>query len=112
MSLLETLPFLMSQFVGTAIHAGVFIIGLMLLKQASGWGVVAAIAVGVALLNSALTMVSYLLQGWERASQMILPSGDMFAFVTLPMAIGTVIFTLMTMFAAYGLFVEPGKKHV
>jgi hypothetical protein len=112
MSLLETLPFMLSQFVGTAIHAGVFILGLMLVKQASGWGVATAIAIGVALLNSALTMVSYLLQGWERASQMILPSGDMFAFVTIPMVIGTIIFTLMTMLAAYGLFVESGKKHV
>jgi hypothetical protein len=112
MSLLETLPFWLSQFVGTAIHAGVFIIGLMLVKQASGWGLVAAIAIGVALLKSALTMVSYLLQGWERALQMILPSGDMFAFVTIPMVIGNVIFTLMTMLAAYGMFVEPGKKHV
>jgi hypothetical protein len=112
MSLVEILPLLLSSLIGTAVHAGVFIVGLMLLKQAKGWGMVAAIGVGVALLNSALTMVTYLLQGWDRASQMIMPSGEMFTFVTLPMIITTVMFTLMTMLAVYGLFVEPGKKHV
>jgi hypothetical protein len=112
MSIVDSLPHLLLNVFGFAVHAGIFIVGLMLLQRVNSWGAAVAIALGVTVVNIALSLASYMLQGWERASQLILPSGDMFPFVTLPMIIGTAISTLMMMMAVYGLFVEPGKKHV
>jgi hypothetical protein len=112
MSFTESLPHLFLNVFGFAVHAGVFIVGLMLLQRASSWGAAVAIASGVIVVNVLLSLASFLVQGWERALQLILPSGDMFSFVTLPMIIGTAISNLMTMLAVYGLFVEPRKKHV
>jgi hypothetical protein len=112
MSFAESLPNLLLNVASFAVHAGVFIVGLMLLQRVKSWGAAVGIASGVIVVNVLLSLATYLLQGWERASQLILPSGDMFPFVTLPMILGTAISTLMTMLAVYGLFVEPRKKHV
>lgn len=110
---LETFLPVFSVAVMALIHGAFLLVALILVKVASSWLIAAAITFGLCVFSIGLTAAGFLLQGLERASSILLPSGEMFAFVFLPTIVSTVIFSVVTIFTTYGLFVAPGaQKHV
>jgi hypothetical protein len=110
---LEALVPLAVTSVMALIHAAIVVAGIMLVKSARSWAVVFLIAAGVIIFSVALSSAGFLLQGSERAASILLPGGEMFPFVFMPIVINAVISTVTIMCVVYSLFVEPGnQKHV
>jgi hypothetical protein len=109
----EALPAIIVQVIMSLLHAGVTVAGFAILRAIRSWPIVFVLALGLSALSLALTAGGFLMQGWEQASKFLLPSGELFAFHTLPIAIGSILTNVLVMSAAYAFFVEPGnRKHV
>ncbi len=107
---IDALPSILFSAFTSIIYSGLMIAGLMLVKSAKSWAHVAATALGVAAFVLAMNFGTHLLQGWERAKSMMLPGGEMFSFIGLPIVINSFITITALFCAVYGLFVLPGRE--
>jgi hypothetical protein len=105
----DAFPVILVSIFNAVLHGGIYVVGFAILKSIRNWGLVVLLALGMATLSVAATFSTLMFQGWERASQMIVPGGELFAAVGLPMVITATVSMLIILTAAYGLFVEPGK---
>jgi hypothetical protein len=103
------LPIVAVNVVSAVFHGLLLLAGFAILKKIKSWPRVFILALGLAIVSIALSLVGILLQGWERASTIIVPGGELFAFISLPIIINAVITMTITMAAVYGLFVVSGK---
>lgn len=109
--MIEALPVILVNILTAVLHGGLIVAGFAILKQIKSWILVLVLSLGMALFSIAMSFGAFLLQGWERASQMIIPGGDLFAVVALPMIFNALISMMIIMTAAYAFFVEPGNKN-
>jgi hypothetical protein len=106
----DALAAIMFNILVAVLHGGLIVAGFAILKQIKSWLLVLVLSLGMALFSILMSFAAYLLQGWERASQMIVPGGELFAVVALPMMFNALISMLIIMTAAYALLVEPGNR--
>jgi hypothetical protein len=106
----EVLPIIVFNTITALLHGGLIVAGFAILKRITSWAVVLLLAIGMAVSSVALSFAGFLLQGWEQASRMLLPGGDMFATVGLPTVLSATLSMLIIFTAAYGLFVQPGNE--
>jgi hypothetical protein len=107
--MIEALPALAFSTLTAVLHGGLMVAGFAILKQIKSWALVVLLALGMAAISIAMSTAAILLQGWERASQIILPSGELFAAIALPMIVNALVSMLIIITAAYAFFVEPGN---
>jgi hypothetical protein len=111
--MLEVLPAIFFNTLTAVLHAALIVIGFAILKHIKSWWLVVLLSLGLAVFSVAFSFAAFLVQGWERASQLVVPGGELFAAVGLPIIISALISILITLSAAYAFFVEPGiKKNV
>jgi hypothetical protein len=106
----DALPIFVFNFISSIFHGLIFVLGFVLLKYAKNWLSVLGLVLGVIAVSVCLTLATFFFQGAERAWSMMVPGGEMFAVMGLPVIISAVISTMMIMFSAYILFVEPGNQ--
>jgi hypothetical protein len=106
----EALPAIFFNILTAILHGGLIVAGFAILKQIKSWLLVVLLALGMALFSIAMSFAAFLFQGWERASQMIVPGGELFAAIGLPMIFNALISMLIVTSAAYAFFVEPGNR--
>lgn len=105
----DALPVILVSILNAVLHGGLCVVGFAFLKSMKNWAFVILLALCMAALSIASSFSTLMFQGWGRASQMIVPGGDLFAVVGLPMVVTATVTMLIIMSAAYALFVEPGK---
>jgi hypothetical protein len=108
--MIEALPVVLVNILTAVLHGGLIVAGFAILKQLKSWILVLVLSLCMALFSIVMSFGAFLLQGWERASQMIVPGGELFAVVALPMIVNALISMLIIMTAAYALLVEPGNR--
>ncbi len=108
--MVDAFPIVVFNVLSSLFHGLLFVVGFILLKHAKNWLSVLGLVLALITTNVLLTFATFFLQGSERAWSMMSPGGEMFAIMGLPVIISAAISTMMIMFSAYILFVEPGNQ--